>query len=85
MILLVLTKPLGTHVACMGHMWMEQNQEKWNRMKQVVTEQDVQRGYQVGKIKSVLYQIICEVRAVKLIASRVDFDHALESLVFALV
>lgn len=43
---LVLTKPLGTHVACMGHMWMEQNQEKWNRMKQVVTEQDVERGYQ---------------------------------------
>ncbi|CAG5105092.1 Oidioi.mRNA.OKI2018_I69.chr1.g1826.t1.cds [Oikopleura dioica] len=43
---LVLTKPLGTHVACMAHMWMEQNQEKWNRLKQVVTEQDVERGYQ---------------------------------------
>lgn len=42
---LVLTKPLGTHVACTAHMWMEQNQEKWNRIKQVITEQDVERGY----------------------------------------
>ena len=32
----------------MAHMWMEQNQEKWNRLKQVVTEQDVERGYQVN-------------------------------------
>ena len=28
---LVLTKPLGTHVACTAHVWMEQQPEKWNR------------------------------------------------------
>ena len=27
---LVLTKPLGTHVACTAHVWMEQQPEKWN-------------------------------------------------------
>ena len=27
---LVLTKPLGTHVACTSHVWMEQYPEKWN-------------------------------------------------------
>lgn len=42
---LVLTKPLGTHVACMSHVWMEQHQEKWNRIKLIVTEEDVERGY----------------------------------------
>ena len=69
----------------MGHMWMEQNQEKWNRMKQVVTEQDVERGYQVGKKSILFHQFICEVHPVKLIASRVEFDRALESAVFGLV
>jgi len=42
---LVLTKPLGTHVACTSHVWMEQHQEKWNRIKLVVTEEDVEKGY----------------------------------------
>ena len=28
---LVLTKPLGTHVARTAHVWMEQQPEKWNR------------------------------------------------------
>ena len=44
---LVLTKPLGTHVACTSHVWMEQHQEKWNRIKLIVTEEDVERGYRV--------------------------------------
>lgn len=42
---LVLTKPLGTHVACTSHVWMEQQPEKWNRIKLIVTEDDVERGY----------------------------------------
>jgi len=42
---LVLTKPLGTHVACTAHVWMEQQPEKWNRIKLIVTEDDVERGY----------------------------------------
>lgn len=42
---LVLTKPLGTNVACTSHVWMEQNQEKWNRIKLIVSEEDVERGY----------------------------------------
>ena len=44
---LVLTKPLGTNVACTSHVWMEQNQEKWNRIKLIVSEEDVERGYRV--------------------------------------
>lgn len=48
---LVLTKPLGTHVACTSHVWMEQHQEKWNRIKLVVTEEDVEKGYRVRIIK----------------------------------
>ena len=46
---LLLTKPLGTHVACMSHVWMEQHQEKWNRIKLIVTEEDVERGYRVSQ------------------------------------
>jgi hypothetical protein len=65
----------------MGHMWMEQNQEKWNRMKQVVTEQDVERGYQVAKKSILFHQLVCEVHDLKLIPSRVDFYHAQESAV----
>lgn len=42
---LVLTKPLGTHVACTSHVWMEQYPEKWNRIKLIVSEDDVERGY----------------------------------------
>jgi len=42
---LVLTKPLGTHVACTAHVWMEQQPEKWNRIKLIVSEEDVERGY----------------------------------------
>ena len=34
----VLTKPLGTHVACTAHVWMEQQPEKWNRKYSVETE-----------------------------------------------
>ena len=47
---LVLTKPLGTHVACTSHVWMEQHQEKWNRIKLIVSEEDVERGYRVSRL-----------------------------------
>ncbi|KFM59680.1 Selenide, water dikinase, partial [Stegodyphus mimosarum] len=42
---LVLTKPLGTHVAVSAHQWLEQP-ERWNRIKLVVSEEDVQKAYQ---------------------------------------
>ncbi|CAK9295495.1 unnamed protein product [Gordionus sp. m RMFG-2023] len=41
---LVLTKPLGTHIAINGHIWME-NPEKWNRIKLVATEDDINKAY----------------------------------------
>ncbi|CAF4009755.1 unnamed protein product, partial [Rotaria sp. Silwood2] len=42
---LVLTKPLGTQVAVNAHQWIE-NPDRWNRIKSVVTEDDVQKAYQ---------------------------------------
>ena len=42
---LVLTKPLGTQVAVNAHQWLDQP-EKWNRVKLVVSEDDVRKAYQ---------------------------------------
>merc|ERR1719228_2512158 len=42
---LVLTKPLGTQVAVNAHQWLEQP-ERWNRIKLVVSEEDVRKAYQ---------------------------------------
>lgn len=41
---LVLTKPLGTQVACIAYQWIEQS-DKWNAIKLVVTEEDVRKAY----------------------------------------
>nr|CAB3265973.1 selenophosphate synthetase 2 [Phallusia mammillata] len=43
---LVLTKPLGTQVACNAHQWMEQKNDKWNKIKFIVSEEDVEKAYQ---------------------------------------
>jgi selenide,water dikinase len=42
---LVLTKPLGTQVAVNAYQWLEQA-DKWNRIKLVVSEDDVKKAYQ---------------------------------------
>ncbi|CAF0825077.1 unnamed protein product [Rotaria sordida] len=42
---LILTKPLGTQVAVNAHQWIE-NPDRWNRIKSVVTEDDVRKAYQ---------------------------------------
>lgn len=42
---LVLTKPLGTQVAVNAHQWLDQP-ERWNRIKLVVSDEDVRRAYQ---------------------------------------
>lgn len=41
---LILTKPLGTQVAVNAHQWIE-NPDKWNRIKEVVTKEDVNVAY----------------------------------------
>lgn len=41
---LVLTKPLGTQVAVNAYQWLEQP-ERWNRIKLVVSEEDVRKAY----------------------------------------
>ncbi|CAF4227304.1 unnamed protein product [Rotaria socialis] len=41
---LVLTKPLGTQVAVNAYQWIE-NPDRWNRIKSVVTEDEVRKGY----------------------------------------
>jgi selenide,water dikinase len=41
---LVLTKPLGTQVAIHAYQWLE-NPDKWNRIKLVVTDEDVRKAY----------------------------------------
>ena len=43
---LVLTKPLGTQVSCNAHQWLEQKSDKWNRIKLIVTEEEVEKAYQ---------------------------------------
>jgi len=43
---LVLTKPLGTQVACNAHQWLEQKNDKWNRIKFIVSEEEVEKAYQ---------------------------------------
>ena len=42
---LVMTKPLGTQVAVNAYQWLDQP-ERWNRIKLVVTEDDVRKAYQ---------------------------------------
>uniref|UniRef100_T1J017 PurM-like N-terminal domain-containing protein n=1 Tax=Strigamia maritima TaxID=126957 RepID=T1J017_STRMM len=42
---LVLTKPLGTQVAVNAYQWLDQP-DKWNRVKLVVTEEDIRKAYQ---------------------------------------
>ena len=42
---LVLTKPLGTQVAVNAHQWLDQR-ERWNRIKLVVSQDDVRKAYQ---------------------------------------
>ncbi|XP_019559050.2 inactive selenide, water dikinase-like protein [Aedes albopictus] len=41
---LVLTKALGTQVAVNAHQWLDQS-ERWNRIKLVVSEEDVRKAY----------------------------------------
>ena len=41
---LVLTKPLGTQVAVNAHQWLDLP-ERWNKIKLVVTEEDVRKAY----------------------------------------
>lgn len=43
--MLVLTKPLGTQVAVNAYQWLDQP-DKWNRIKLVVSEDDVRKAYQ---------------------------------------
>lgn len=42
---LVLTKPLGTQVAVNAYQWLDQP-DRWNRIKLVVSEDDVRKAYQ---------------------------------------
>ena len=42
---LVLTKPLGTQVAVNAYQWLDQP-ERWNRIKLVVSDDDVRKAYQ---------------------------------------
>ncbi|EDL78676.1 selenophosphate synthetase 1, isoform CRA_b [Rattus norvegicus] len=46
---LVLTKPLGTQVAVAVHQWLD-IPEKWNKIKLVVTQEDVELAYQEAMV-----------------------------------
>ncbi|RZF38201.1 hypothetical protein LSTR_LSTR005562 [Laodelphax striatellus] len=45
---LVLTKPLGTEVAISAHQWMNDIPERWNRIKLVVTDVEVNKAYKTA-------------------------------------
>merc|ERR1719500_1635274 len=42
---LVLTKALGTQVVVNLHQWMEEEGEKWSKVKEVVTREEVKAAY----------------------------------------
>lgn len=42
---IVLTKPLGTHIATKAYYWM-MKENKWNRLKLLITKSDVQKAYE---------------------------------------
>ena len=42
---LVLTKPLGTQVAVNLHQWLEEGGEKWEKVKAVVSKEEVRAAY----------------------------------------
>lgn len=42
---LVLTKPLGTQVACNAYQWLHSKSDKWNRVKMICTDEDVEKAY----------------------------------------
>lgn len=43
---LVLTKPLGTHIACTANQWMNDDKEKWSKVKVVINKEDTERAFQ---------------------------------------
>jgi len=43
---LVLTKPLGTHIACSANQWMNDDREKWVRIKVVLNQEDTEKAFQ---------------------------------------
>jgi selenide,water dikinase len=45
---IVLTKALGTQVAVNLHQWL--HQEKWNNVKDIITTEEVMRGYELAEI-----------------------------------
>lgn len=61
---LVLTKPLGTHVACTAHVWMEQQPEKWNRK---LTYEYETRGYCNTNFKIQLKYFVTKIPLVSMI------------------
>ncbi|CAF3992318.1 unnamed protein product [Rotaria sordida] len=59
---LVLTKPLGTQVAVNAHQWLE-NPDRWNRIKSVITEDDVRKAYQramnsMARLNKIVYRYV---------------------------
>jgi len=45
---LVLTKALGTQVVVNLHQWMEEEGDKWDKVKEVVTQEEVKVAYRQG-------------------------------------
>lgn len=43
---LVLTKPIGTQIAVNAHQWMDQKEERWNRVKMIVTPEQTVKAFQ---------------------------------------
>jgi len=43
--ILLLTKALGTQVAVNAHQWMEEEGEKWNKIKDLTTKEEVKAAY----------------------------------------
>merc|ERR1719245_201096 len=45
---LVLTKPLGTQVAVNLHQWLEEEGEKWDKVKAVISREEVREAYRAA-------------------------------------
>lgn len=60
---LVLTKPLGSQVAVNAHLWMLQKNQHWNRIKYIITKEEMENVYDaatrnMGRLNRVAAQLM---------------------------
>ena len=55
---LLLTKALGTQVAVNAHQWMEEEGDRWNKIKDITTREEVKAGYRATTLSMARLNLI---------------------------